>query len=265
MWKTKSSPGICLRGIRDLRKEEKVAELSSKGKTVKSILAAFISALILVLICSLAIVGMLSLFNHYENNLSYTSHDAILQNEVVTPPKQVEVERTKVTEAYIGDTSVVACAVKDSNQIVYAYDIISDWSPTGSVYQYAEKADVGLEYILNHGYPNLAITNRNEIDQYITQMAIWVYLADTGKISKVSSDLLTTDREAYVGIRDEILSLSSRAKWAAQNKSAIIGIGNRNVCIYSNPADPVDRIIVCSYSEELNQEVHNSVGVENNE
>lgn len=237
--------------------------MPSKGKTVKNILAILISALILVLICSLAIVGMLSLFNQYEKDLSYTSHDAILQNEAATPSKQVEVERTKVTEAYIGDTSVVACAVKDSNQIVYAYDIISDWSPTGSVYQYTEQADIGLEYILNHGYPNSSITNRSEIDQYITQMAIWVYLADTGKISKVSSDLLTTDREAYAGIRDEILSLSNRAKWAAQNKKAIIGVGNRNAYVYTNPANPVDRIVVCSYSEEQNSAVHNLTGVDN--
>lgn len=262
MWKTRSSREICLRGTKELRKKEKVSELSSKGKTVKSILAVLISALILVLICSLVIVGMLSLFNQYES-LSYTSHDAILQNEVATPSKQVEVERTKVTEAYIGDTSVIAYAVKGSNQIVYAYDIISDWSPTGSVYQYTEQADIGLEYILNYGYPNSSITNRSEIDQYITQMAIWVYLADKGKISKVSSALLETDKEACVGIRDEIISLSSKAKWAAQNKKAIMGVGNRNAYVYTNPANPVDRIVVCSYPEEQNSAVRNLAGDDN--
>jgi TQXA domain-containing protein/LPXTG-motif cell wall-anchored protein len=98
---------------------------------------------------------------------------------------------------------------------------------SGMVYKYLADGDQGLLYIMKNGYPNKSVYkdgNYPEIDQYITQAAVWWYLddvaAENGQTSQLSSAFKTTDPEAYSGIRDAIKSLVNGAK-AARNTATV--------------------------------------------
>ncbi|MCI9585406.1 MAG: Cys-Gln thioester bond-forming surface protein [Bacilli bacterium] len=49
-----------------------------------------------------------------------------------------------------------------------------------------KNADAGLLYILENGYPKSKITGDTKIDKYITQAAIWWYMDETNKGTKVN-------------------------------------------------------------------------------
>lgn len=54
---------------------------------------------------------------------------------------------------------------------------------------YDKKADAGLLYILENGYPKSKITGNNELDKYITEAAIWLYMDKTNQGNSVNAIL----------------------------------------------------------------------------
>ena len=131
------------------------------------------------------------------------------------------VKRDVVMESYIGDNNGFTGYVTTDGTIVYCMDLDKPGATTGTAYTYSKSADAGLLYIMENGYPNKKITNRNEIDRYITQAAVWWYLSDTGQTTKMSTAFQTTDKEAYSGIRDQIKALVAGAKQAKTTTSSI--------------------------------------------
>ena len=131
-------------------------------------------------------------------------------------PSSITVKRTKVMESYIGDNNGFTAYATNDGVIVYCMELIKKGATTGTNYSFLENADAGLLYIIENGYPNKTITNRDEIDQYITQSAVWWYLDDITGAGNLSVAFQTTDREAYAGIRDEIKKLVNNAKAAKE-------------------------------------------------
>ena len=131
-------------------------------------------------------------------------------------PKAFTVKREAVMESYIGDTNHFTSFVTTDGTIVYCMDLEKNGATSGTNYTYSKTGDKGLLYIMEHGYPNKRITSTIEIDRYITQAAVWWYLSDTGQTSKISEAFKTTDKEAYVGIRNEIVKLVNAAKVASK-------------------------------------------------
>lgn len=131
--------------------------------------------------------------------------------------KTMTVKREAVMESYIGDDNAFTSYITTDGTIVYCMDLDKPGATTGTVYNYSKAGDAGLLYLIQNGYPNKKITNRNEIDRYITQSAIWWYLSDTGQTAKMSTKFQTTDKEAYEGIRDHIKKLVNGAKAAKQS------------------------------------------------
>ncbi len=127
-------------------------------------------------------------------------------------PSSMTVKREAVMESYIGNENGFTSYITTDGTIVYCMDLEKAGATTGTKYTYSTDGDAGLLYIMENGYPNKKITNRNEIDRYITQSAVWWYLSDTGQTAKMSEAFQTTDREAYPGIRDEIKKLVNGAK-----------------------------------------------------
>lgn len=131
------------------------------------------------------------------------------------------VKREAVMESYIGDNNGFTSYVTTDGTIVYCMDLDKPGATTGTGYKYITNGDAGLLYLMENGYPNKKITNRNEIDRYITQSAVWWYLSDIGQTAKMNVAFQTTDREAYKGIRDEIKKLVAGAKNAKAQASSI--------------------------------------------
>ena len=136
-------------------------------------------------------------------------------------PESMTVKREAVMESYIGDNNGFTSYVTTDGTIVYCMDLDKAGATTGTGYTYSTDADAGLLYIMENGYPNKSITNRNEIDRYITQSAVWWYLSDTGQTAQMSTAFQTTDKEAYAGIRDEIKKLVNGAKAATTENYSI--------------------------------------------
>lgn len=132
-------------------------------------------------------------------------------------PSSLTISRTKVMDSYIGyDNDFTAFAADGT--IVYCMDIDKKGATTGMGYSYIAEGDQGLLYILKNGYPNKSITGAPERDQYITQSAIWWYLDDVYGVNKLSKAFKTTDKEAYAGMRNEIIKLVNAGK-VYKNKS----------------------------------------------
>ncbi len=145
-------------------------------------------------------------------------------------PDSITVKREKVMESYIGYDNDFTAYVTTDGTIVYCMDLDLAGATTGTGYTYSTDGDAGLLYIIENGYPNKSITNRDEIDQYITQAAVWWYLSDTGQTAQMSSAFQTTDKEAYSGIRDEIEKLVEGAK-NAQAESYTIDLQTSNTTL----------------------------------
>lgn len=126
---------------------------------------------------------------------------------------------------------------------MYAYDIRSDWPKTGDAYVLQGEADAGLTYLINHSYPLAIVTNRDDIDQYITQMAIWRYLSLSGKASGISSNY-HEGQEAYEGIRSKCETLAKEAVEADKWGYAAAGYNYKKVYIYTRQGNPMDRLLV---------------------
>ncbi len=82
------------------------------------------------------------------------------------------------------------------------------------------EADAGVQYILEHGYPNVRPTGNDENDKIITQAAIWWYLDDT---NQGDNDVVDTFRNAtttdlYDLIPKYIKPLVANAKKAVATK-----------------------------------------------
>ena len=127
-------------------------------------------------------------------------------------PSSITVKREAVMESYIGDNNGFTAYITNDNVIVYCMELIKKGATTGTNYSFLEDGDAGLLYIMENGYPNKKITNRNEIDRYITQSAVWWYLDEVTGAGNLSTAFQTTDKEAYPGIRDEIKKLVNNAK-----------------------------------------------------
>ena len=147
-------------------------------------------------------------------------------------PKSFIVKREAVMESYIGDNNGFTSYVTTDGTIVYCMDLDMKGATSGTNYTYSTNADAGLLYIMENGYPNKSITNRDEIDRYITQSAVWWYLSDTGQTAQMNTAFQTTDKEAYPGIRDHIKTLVNGAKNASQTSTTIeVSTTNTNLSL----------------------------------
>lgn len=169
------------------------------------------------------------------------------------PKSTIVIQREKVMESYVGDDAGwIALSEAGTSNVVYAYDICSDWPKSGSIYELQGEAGPGLTYLLNHSYPLSPITNRDEIDQYITQTAIWRYLSLSGKTTRVSPKYLGS-REAYEGLLEKEEALAKKAVEAEEWGYASAGYGYKRAYVYVNQDDPLDRLLFVPGLESENK------------
>ena len=135
-------------------------------------------------------------------------------NSVNAAPKTATVNSKGVMGAMIGDTYEWNKFKLDGN-VAYCVDLGKNWSPDGTKVTLLKEADAGVRYILENGYPYKSpyAGGNADANRYITQAAVWWYLADTGQTSKLSEDFTTNSPDTY-NVRPIIKQLVAGAKSA---------------------------------------------------
>lgn len=163
-------------------------------------------------------------------------------------------KRLGVMVSYIGETYRWA---KYEINGVAAYDIdtSSSWSPKEARMTLIGYGDSGLAYILAHGYPYMPIYGNADVDRFITQAAIWWYLADLG-INSVSNSFRSSSPDPY-GLRVHIKRLVEAAKDLREiGVGDVYSIGNEplTACIFADNEDDSPHMVslVCpnEYAED---------------
>ena len=134
-------------------------------------------------------------------------------NSVNAAPKTATVNSKGVMGSLIGN-SYEWNKFKIDDKVAYCVDLGKNWSPDGTPVTLLKEADAGVRYILENGYPYKQPYSGNaDASRYITQAAIWWYLADTGQTEKLSDDFTTNSADTY-NVRPIIKQLVAGAKSA---------------------------------------------------
>ena len=134
-------------------------------------------------------------------------------NSVSAASKTATVNSKGVMGALIGDTYEFN-KFKIDDKVAYCVDLGKNWSPDGTPVTLLKEADAGVRYILENGYPyKYPYSGNADASRYITQAAVWWYLADTGQTSKLSEDFTTNSADTY-NVRPIIKQLVAGAKSA---------------------------------------------------
>ena len=138
---------------------------------------------------------------------------AFSDNSVNAAPKTATVNSKGAMGSLIGDTYEWN-KFKIDDKVAYCVDLGKNWSPDGTPVTLLKEADAGVRYILENGYPYKNPYSGNaDASRYITQAAVWWYLADTGQSSKLSEDFTTNSADTY-NVRPIIKQLVAGAKSA---------------------------------------------------
>ena len=96
-------------------------------------------------------------------------------------------------------------------QIIYSADVTAKSTPNGTVLKLLEVSDPGLQYIMTNGYPYVNITGTSEIDKYIMQAVVWMYV-DEEHASDEFKDAVENDRYRLIDRRISPMLSEARAK-----------------------------------------------------
>lgn len=117
--------------------------------------------------------------------------------------------RRGVMVSYIGENYKWAKYDLDSKP-AYDADMAGDWPPKEADARLVGYGDAGIFYILSNGYPFASIRGNNDLDRFITQAAVWSYMADMGIGGRFSTDFTRDSADPY-SIRREIETLVKQA------------------------------------------------------
>ena len=148
-------------------------------------------------------------------------------NSVNAAPKTATVNSKGVMGALIGDTYEFN-KFKIDDKVAYCVDLGKNWSPDGTPVTLLKEADAGVRYILENGYPyKYPYSGNADASRYITQAAVWWYLADTGQTSKLSEDFTTNSADTY-NVRPIIKHLVAGAKSAKATADPRLNVNASN-------------------------------------
>lgn len=155
-------------------------------------------------------------------------------SSVVAAPKNPTVNREGVMVSYIGENYKWAKFRTSDGKVAYCMDVEKKWPEKSTNLSLVSEADNAVRYILENGYPYKSITGNNDQDRFITQAAVWWYLADTNQTS-LSSDFTTNAADPY-GLRDKIKALVTAAKSAkaATTSTLDVNVSNTNMSLSSD-------------------------------
>lgn len=126
----------------------------------------------------------------------------------------------------------------------YDIDLSSSWSPKESQMILVAYGDSGLTYLLAHGYPYAPIYGNSDVDRFITQAAVWWYLAELG-INSLSKSFISEAPDPY-GLRFLIRRLVDAARdMRNMNVGGVYTIGDKPLmaCVFADNGSTTPHII----------------------
>lgn len=109
--------------------------------------------------------------------------------------KHAILKRQGVGVSYIGETHRWQIAALDGRP-AYDLDTVGYWNIQATEMRCRGYADLGLTFILAHGYPYHSIKDGGGQDYFITQAAVWWYVSDLG-LCKLSESFRESSSDPY--------------------------------------------------------------------
>lgn len=133
---------------------------------------------------------------------------ALLENseapsKLVTSTGNVMSDRVSLFDDLDGDEiiSLVPFYGTDDNgnkYTVYCLEKSKDFAPNQTVTKVDTPLDDGYTYIIKNGYPNKSLTENNKNDNYLTQIAVWLYQDRSAGVSDTTNGVLTANQKSSI-------------------------------------------------------------------
>lgn len=81
---------------------------------------------------------------------------------------------------------------------VYCLEKSKDFAPNQTVTKVDTPLDDGYTYIIKNGYPNKSLTGNNKNDNYLTQIAVWLYQDRSAGVSDTTNGVLTANQKSSI-------------------------------------------------------------------
>lgn len=167
---------------------------------------------------------------------------------VAAAPKSTTISKVGAMQSYIGEHNKWAMFQTSDDKVAYCMDVTKKWPEVSTNMAYAGEADAGVKYILENGYPYKNFTGNSAYDRFITQAAIWWYLAET-QGSTLSDDFVNGEdlfqiRQYVIGLKDA----AKNAKNSSSNVSVDVAISSTNMNLSSDKKEYVSSEITANVS-----------------
>lgn len=154
-----------------------------------------------------------------------------------------KMSRIGVTVSYIGENFSFD-KYQFPSSVAYDLNIKGERGPKELMPHLIGFGASGLTHILKNGYPYCSLYGANDLDRYITQAAIYVYLSEIG-IGQLSETFLKSAPDPY-SIKSLILKLVENARLADKADSGhVVTLGKKTYasCIFANKGSSIPSYI----------------------
>lgn len=124
-------------------------------------------------------------------------------SKLVTSTGNVVSDRVSLFDDLEGDEtiSLVPFYGTDANgnkYTVYCLEKNKDFAPSQTVTKVDTPLDDGYTYIIKNGYPNKSLTENDKNDNYLTQIAVWLYQDRSAGVSDTTNGVLTANQKSSI-------------------------------------------------------------------
>jgi|GEM_PF-599063 len=170
-----------------------------------------------------------------------TSYAALESSEapskLVTSTGNVASDRVSLFDDLEGDEtiSLVPFYGTDDNgnkYTVYCLEKSKDFAPNQTVTKIDTPLDDGYTYIIKNGYPNKSLTGNNKNDNYLTQIAVWLYQDRSAGVSDTTNGVLTANQKSSI-IKSSYYSVINNLVTGAMNAKNTNNITNPTFSVSS--------------------------------
>lgn len=109
---------------------------------------------------------------------------------------------------------------------VYCLEKSKDFAPNQTVTKVDTPLDDGYTYIIKNGYPNKSLTGNNKNDNYLTQIAVWLYQDRSAGVSDTTNGVLTANQKS---------SIKKSSYYSVINKLVTGAMNAKNTTNITNP------------------------------
>lgn len=115
---------------------------------------------------------------------------------------------------------------------VYCLEKNKDFAPSQTVTKVDTPLDDGYTYIIKNGYPNKSLTGNDKNDNYLTQIAVWLYQDRSAGVSDTTNGVLTDNQKSSI-IKSSYYTVINNLVTEAMNAKNTTNITNPTFSVSS--------------------------------